>query len=185
MDGVAVRSPLGQDVIDKLSAGDRVLISGVLYAARDAAHHRIVNALEKGDKLPFDVKGQTVYYMGPSPARPGAVIGAAGPTTAGRMDRFTPALLEAGLVVMIGKGGRSLEVVESIKKHKAVYLATIGGAGALLAEHIKKAEVIAYEDLGVEAVLRLEVQDFPAVVAVDSRGGDLFKEGPARFRRAL
>jgi len=160
-----------------------VLISGVIYAARDAAHKRMLAALEKGENLPFDVKGQTIYYMGPSPARPGAVIGAAGPTTSGRMDRYTSPLLEVGLKAMLGKGGRSPEVIESIKEHSAVYFATIGGAGALLAEHIKKAEVVAYDDLGAEAVLRLEVKDFPAVVAVDSRGGDLFKEGPARFRK--
>ena len=185
MDGLAISSPLNRDIIEKLSAGDRVLISGVVYTARDAAHRRMVAALEKGEKLPFDVKGQTIYYIGPSPARPGAIIGAAGPTTSGRMDRYTPPLLKAGLKAMLGKGERFPEVIESIKKHGAVYFATIGGAGALLAEHIKKAEVIAYDDLSAEAVLRLEVEDFPAVVAVDSRGGDLFKEGPARFRKAV
>ena len=181
MEGVFVISPLSQSTIDGLSVGNKVLVSGVIYTARDAAHSRMVTALDKGEKLPFDVKGQTIYYMGPSPARPGAVIGAAGPTTSWRMDRFTPQLLEAGLTVMMGKGRRSHEVVDFIKKHKAVYFATIGGAGALLAEHIKKAEVVAYDDLGAEAILRLEIDDFPAVVAVDSHGGDIFKEGPAGF----
>jgi fumarate hydratase subunit beta len=183
MESLAVQSPFSQDAIDKLSAGDKVLISGVIYAARDTAHRRMVAALDNGEELPFDVRGQTIYYVGPSPARPGAVIGAAGPTTSGRMDKYTPRLLAAGLAAMLGKGGRSPEVMESIKKHKAVYFATIGGAGALLAEHIKKADVIAYEDLGAEAILRLEVENFPAVVAADSRGGDIFREGPADFRK--
>lgn len=185
MEAMAVSSPIDAAVLEKLTVGTRVLISGALYTARDAAHRRLVDALARGEKLPLDLKGQTLYYMGPSPARPGEVIGSAGPTTSGRMDRYTPPLLEAGLKVMLGKGGRSSDVVEAIKKHRAVYLATIGGAGALLAEAIKKAEVIAYEDLGTEAIMRLEVKDFPAVVAVDMYGGDLFKQGRARYQKVM
>ena len=163
--------------------GTRVLISGVVYTARDSAHQRLVEALERGEQLPFDIKGQTLYYMGPSPARPGQVIGSAGPTTSGRMDTYTPPLITAGLKVMIGKGNRSPEVREAIKKHKAVYLVAIGGTGALLSKVIKKAEVITYPDLGVEAIMRLEVEDLPAIVANDIYGGDLFEQGRARYQK--
>ncbi len=163
--------------------GTRVLISGVVYTARDAAHRRLVEALAKGGKPPFNLEGQTLYYTGPSPARPGQVIGAAGPTTSSRMDIYTPPLLAAGLKAMMGKGNRSPEVKEAISKHRAIYLATIGGAGALLARAIKKAEVVAYPDLGVEAILRLEVRDFPAIVAVDAYGGDLFQQGRASYQK--
>lgn len=143
----------------------------------------MVKALARGDRLPFDLKGQTLYYMGPSPARPGQVIGSAGPTTSGRMDLYTPPLIAAGLKVMIGKGNRSPEVKEAIKKYKAVYFVTIGGAGALLARAINKAEVIAYEDLATEAIMRLEVEDFPAIVANDIYGDDLFQQGKARYQK--
>jgi len=163
--------------------GTRVLISGVVYAARDAAHQRLIQALEKGSKLPFDLKGQTLYYMGPSPARPGQVIGSAGPTTSSRMDIYTPRLLAAGLKAMIGKGNRSPEVREAIKQHKAIYFVTIGGAGALLSKSIKQAEVIAYEDLGAEAILRLNVESFPAIVANDIYGQDLFEQGKTKYGR--
>ncbi len=163
--------------------GTRVLISGVVYTARDAAHRRLLEALDRGDKPPFNLEGQTLYYMGPSPARPGQVIGSAGPTTSGRMDIYTPSLLAAGLKAMVGKGNRSPEVKEAISKYRAVYLATIGGAGALLAKAVKKAEVIAYPDLGAEAILRLEVRDFPAIVAVDAYGGDLFQQGRASYQK--
>jgi fumarate hydratase subunit beta len=169
--------------MEKLTAGTQVLISGVVYTARDAAHQRLTHALEKGEKLPFDLKGQTLYYLGPSPARPGQVIGAAGPTTSRRMDRYTLHLIAAGIRAMIGKGSRSPEVREAMKKHKAVYFATIGGAGALLSKSIKKAEVIAYEDLGAEAILRLDVEDFPAIVANDIYGGDLFEQERAKYQR--
>ncbi len=165
--------------------GTRVLISGVVYTARDAAHRRLVEALDRGERLPFDIKGQTLYYMGPSPPRPGQVIGSAGPTTSGRMDGYTPPLLAAGLKAMIGKGNRSPEVREAIKKHKAVYLVAIGGTGALLSKAIKKAEVIAYPDLGVEAIMRLEVEDFPAICANDIYGGDLFEQGRARYQKEI
>ena len=163
--------------------GTKVLISGVVYTARDSAHQRLVEALERGEQLPFDIKGQTLYYMGPSPARPGQVIGSAGPTTSGRMDTYTPPLIAAGLKVMIGKGNRSSDVRDAIKKHKAVYLVAIGGTGALLSKVIKKAKVIAYSDLGVEAIMRLEVEDLPAIVASDIYGGDLFEQGRARYRK--
>jgi fumarate hydratase subunit beta len=178
-----ITSPLEEKVIEKLTAGTKVTISGVIYTARDAAHHRIIQALERGEELPFDLAGQTLYYMGPSPAPPGRVIGSTGPTTSSRMDRYTPRLLAAGIKAMIGKGGRSAEVREAIKKHKAVYLAATGGAGALLARTIKQAEVIAYEELGTEAILKLTVEDFPAIVANDIYGEDLFEQGRAKYRK--
>lgn len=178
-----ITSPLDSETVGKLTAGTKILISGVIYAARDAAHKRLIQALEEGEKLPFDPKGQTIYYMGPSPAKPGQVIGSAGPTTSSRMDAYTPRLLAAGLRAMIGKGARSVEVREALKKYKAVYFATIGGAGALLHKSIKRVESIAYEDLGPEAILRLEVEDFPAIVANDIYGADLFEQGKAKYQR--
>ena len=178
-----ITSPIDTKTIEKLTVGTKVLISGVIYAARDTAHKRLVQALEKGEKLSFDLEGQTIYYMGPSPAKPGQVIGSAGPTTSSRMDIYTPRLLAAGLRATIGKGARSPEVREAIKKYKAVYFATIGGAGALLHKAIKKAEVIAWEDLGPEAILRLHVEDFPAIVANDIYGADLFEQGKAKYQR--
>jgi fumarate hydratase subunit beta len=177
-----IRSPIDGETVEKLRAGDQVLISGVLYVGRHAAHKRLVEALDRGDKLPFDIAGQTIYYMGPSPTKPGRVIGSAGPTTSGRMDAYAPRLLFIGLRAMIGKGGRSDAVKEAIREHKAVYLAAVGGAGALAAKRITKAEPVAYEELGPEAVLRLEVQDFPAVVVNDIHGGDLYQEGKAKYR---
>ncbi len=176
---IRVVSPLADDVIEQLKAGDQVLISGIIYVARDAAHARLVAALEKGEKLPFDIQGQTVYYMGPSPARPGKVIGSAGPTTSSRMDMFTPRLLAAGLKAMIGKGGRSPEVRSAMQQYKAVYFVSTGGAAALLAKTITKSEMIAYPKLGAEAILRITVEDFPALVWNDIYGGDLYeKENP-------
>jgi len=169
-----LRTPLTDEAVAELRAGDRVAISGILYAARDATHRAMVEALEGGEELPVDLRGQVIYYMGPTPARPGRVLGAAGPTTASRMDPYTPRLLDEGLKGMIGKGRRGPEVVEAIAEHGAVYFAAIGGAGALLSGRIKKAEVAAYPDLGPEALLRLEVEEFPAVVAVDSKGGDVY-----------
>ena len=167
--------PLTEKAIEDLKAGDNVLLTGTMYVARDTAHSRMVAALDKGQPLPFDVKGQTVYYMGPSPARPGQVIGAAGPTTSGRMDSFAPRLMEVGLKGMIGKGNRSQAVKDAMKKYKAVYFAAIGGAGALIARSIKKSEVVAYPELGAEAILKLEVVDFPVTVVNDIHGGDLCK----------
>ena len=178
-----ITSPIDAETIEKLTVGTRVLISGVIYAARDAAHRELIQALDRGDRLPFDLAGQTLYYMGPSPAKPGQVIGSAGPTTSGRMDIYTPRLIAAGIRAMIGKGGRSPEVKEAIKKYKAIYFATIGGAGALLAKSIKQIEVVAYEDLGTEAIWWLNVDDFPAIVANDIYGNDLFEQGKAKYQR--
>jgi len=178
-----ITSIIEEEIIEKLTVGTRVTISGVIYTARDAAHHRIIQALEKGEKLPLDLKGQTLYYMGPSPARAGQVIGSAGPTTSSRMDKYTPKLLAAGVKAIIGKGSRSPEVREAIKKHKAVYLVTTGGAGALLAKTIKQVEIIAYEELGTEAIMRLAVENFPAIVANDIYGEDLFEQGKAKYKK--
>jgi len=177
-----IKSPI-EEVIEKLVVGTRVTISGVIYTARDAAHHRIIQALDRGEELPFDLKGQTLYYMGPSPARAGQVIGSAGPTTSSRMDKYTPKLLAAGIKATIGKGSRSTEVREAIKKYKAVYLVATGGAGALLARAIKEVEVIAYEELGAEAIRRLTVENFPAIVANDIYGEDLFEQGRAKYKK--
>lgn len=178
-----ITSPLDANVIDKLRAGDQVSMSGVIYTARDAAHKRLIEAMDQGQELPFDIRGQTIYYMGPSPARPGQVIGAAGPTTSGRMDAYAPRLISVGLKAMIGKGARSEEVKQAIEDHRAVYFAAIGGAGALISKTIKKMEVVAYEDLGAEAVRRLEVENFPAIVVNDAHGGDLYQEGKAQYSR--
>jgi fumarate hydratase subunit beta len=166
-----IKSPLDEETIKKLKAGDQVFISGVIYTARDAAHKRMVEALDKGEKLPFDISNQTIYYMGPTPAKPGQAIGSAGPTTSGRMDTYAPRLMDAGLKGMIGKGNRSQAVKDAMKKYKAVYFAAIGGAGALISKSIKKAEVIAYEDLGAEAIRRLEIENFPATVINDINSG--------------
>jgi fumarate hydratase subunit beta len=179
-----IKSPIEEKVIKRLTAGTKVNISGIIYTARDAAHHRLVQALDRGEKLPFQLEGQTIYYMGPSPAPPGKVIGSAGPTTSQRMDKYTPRLLAAGIEAMIGKGSRSPEVREAIRQNKAVYLAATGGAGALLAKTIKQAEVIAYEELGAEAILKLTVEDFPAIVANDIYGEDLFEQGRAEFQKS-
>jgi len=179
---IYIKSPLDEETINKLKAGDQVFISGIIYTARDAAHKRLVEALDKGEKLPFDLTNQTVYYMGPSPAKPGQVIGSAGPTTSGRMDSYAPRLMAAGLKGMIGKGNRSPAVKDAIKKYKAVYFAAIGGAGALISKSIKKAEVIAYEDLGAEAIRRLEVENFPVTVINDIYGSDLYEQGKAKYQ---
>jgi fumarate hydratase subunit beta len=175
--------PLTDDIVKDLRAGDNVLLNGVIYVGRDAAHKRLVAALDEGNPLPFDIKGQTIYYMGPSPAKPSKPIGSAGPTTSGRMDTYSPRLMAEGLKGMIGKGMRSQEVKDAIKKEKAVYFAAIGGAGALISKSIKKSDVIAYEELGAEAVRRLEVEDFPVTVINDMYGGDLYQEGKAEYRR--
>lgn len=175
--------PLTDTDVASLHSGDEVLLSGHLYVARDAAHKRLVETLDRGEALPFALAGQTIYYMGPSPAPPGKIIGAAGPTTATRMDPYTPRLLAAGLRGMLGKGPRSQEVKDAIKKYRAVYLAPVGGAGALLSKTIVSAEVVAYEDLGPEAVRRIQVKNFPATVINDVRGGDLYIEGKKRYSR--
>ncbi|MBM4085743.1 MAG: Fe-S-containing hydro-lyase [Planctomycetes bacterium] len=175
--------PLTIADVERLRAGDRVLISGVVYTARDAAHKRLVALVDAGEKLPFDLRGQIIYYVGPTPAPPGRPIGSAGPTTSSRMDSYAPKLLANGLKAMVGKGQRSVAVIEAMKTHKAVYLAAVGGAGALLAKTVKKAEIVAYEDFGAEAIRRLTVENFPAVVVNDVLGNDLYKEGVRRFRR--
>jgi fumarate hydratase subunit beta len=173
--------PLTEKTIESLKAGDNLLLSGVLYVARDAAHRRMVEALDKKEPLLFDIKGKTIYYMGPSPAPPGKVIGSAGPTTGSRMDIYTPRLLAAGLKGMIGKGVRSSEVKKALKKHKAVYLAAVGGAGALISKTIVKSKVVAYPELGPEAILKIEVKNFPATVINDIYGGDLYVEGKKKY----
>lgn len=183
MDVISITSPIGAKTIEELTVGTPVLISGVIYTARDAAHQRLTQALEKREKPPFSLRGQTIYYTGPSPARPGRIIGSAGPTTSTRMDIYTPRLLASGIRAMIGKGGRSLEVREAMQKYKAVYFVAIGGAGALLAQCIKKVELIAYDDLGPEAIRLLTVENFPAIVANDIYGEDLFEQGKAKYRR--
>lgn len=170
-----ITAPLDKNAVKKLRAGDYVRITGTVYTARDAAHKRMQEALDKGQELPVDWKGNIIYYMGPSPARPGRVIGSAGPTTASRMDPYTPRLLDMGLSGMIGKGKRSREVTEAIVRNGAVYLAAVGGAGALLSKQIKKAEVVAYGDLGTEAIRRLEVEDLPVIVVIDAQGNDLYE----------
>jgi fumarate hydratase subunit beta len=180
---IQIMPPLTDEVVASLHAGDRVAISGVIYVARDAAHKRMVEALQKGQPLPFDPQGQIIYYMGPSPTRPGKAFGSAGPTTAGRMDPYTPMLLAAGLKGMIGKGSRGLPVREAMQKHKAVYFAALGGVAALVAKAIRSASVVAFEDLGPEAVLRLEVENLPAIVVNDMYSGDAYEAGQAKYRR--
>jgi fumarate hydratase subunit beta len=174
--------PLTDETLKDLRAGDNILLTGIMYVGRDAAHKRMVEALDQGKPLPFDIKGQTIYFMGPSPAKPGQPIGSAGPTTSGRMDAYSPRLIAEGLKGMIGKGMRSPAVKEAMTKYKAVYLAAVGGAGVLIAKRIKKSAVIAYEELGAEAIRRLEVKDFPVTVVNDIYGGDLYQEGKAKYR---
>jgi fumarate hydratase subunit beta len=177
-----LKTPLSDEDVAKLKIGDKVLISGTMYTARDAAHKRLVELVKKGESLPFDIKGAVMYYVGPAPAKPGYAIGSAGPTTSYRMDPYAPDLLDIGLKAMIGKGGRSQEVIDSMVKNKAVYLAAVGGAAALIAKSIKKAEIIAYEDLKSEAIRKLEVEDFPCIVANDIKGNDLLKEGVEKYK---
>ena len=185
MDTINITSPIDIKTIEKLTVGTQVLISGVVYTARDTAHHRLIQALDKGERPPFSLKGQTIYYVGPTPGRPGQIFGAAGPTTSSRMDMYTPRLVAAGIRAMIGKGSRSLEVREAIQRYKAVYFVATGGAGALLARCIRKAEVIAYDDLGTEAIQKLNIENFPAIVANDIYGGDLFEQSKAKYRREM
>lgn len=176
--------PLSDADVEKLRTGDYVYLTGPVYAARDAAHKRLVETLRKGEPLPVDIRGQVIYYVGPTPARPGEVIGSAGPTTSERMDPFTVPLLEAGLRGAIGKGGRTRPIREAFQTHRAIYFLAVGGAGALLARQIKSVEVVAYADLGTEAVRLLQLEDFPVVVCNDIYGGDLLEQGKARWRRA-
>lgn len=180
-----ITTPLTEEKVKDLKAGDSVLISGTIYTARDAAHKRLVELLDKGETLPIDVKDTIIYYVGPSPAKPGQVIGSAGPTTSYRMDAYAPRLLDIGLKGMIGKGIRDEEVVNSMKKNKAVYFAAIGGAAALMGKSIKKAELVAYEDLGSEAIRKLEVEDLPVVVVIDSEGNNLYEQGQMSYLQSL
>lgn len=180
---VKLRPPLTDADVEALAIGDKVLVSGVIYTARDAAHKRLLDLLEAGKPLPMEIKGQIIYYVGPSPARPGRVIGAAGPTTSYRMDSYAPTLIRLGLKAMIGKGKRSPEVIAALKEYKAVYLGATGGAGALISQCIKDAKVIAFPELGPEAIHRLEVEDLPAIVINDCQGQDLYEIGVAQYRR--
>jgi fumarate hydratase subunit beta len=180
-----ITTPLSDEVVRDLKAGDAVRITGVVYQARDAAHKRLVALIEAGEELPFELQGAVVYYMGPSPAKPGNVIGSAGPTTSGRMDSYAPLLMQHGLRGMIGKGLRTPEVKDAMREYTAVYFAATGGAGALLAKSIVGNEVIAWPELGAEAVARLEVRDFPAIVVNDCHGGDLYEEGRRRYAKTV
>ena len=171
-----ITTPIENDTITNLNIGDSVFISGTIYVARDAAHKRMQEMLDKNIELPFELKNNIIYYMGPSPAREGRPIGSAGPTTSGRMDKYAPTLLDLGLKGMIGKGKRNQEVKNAVIRNKAIYFAAIGGAGALLSKAIQKSEVIAFEDLGAEAILKLEVKDFPVIVVMDSKGNDLYEK---------
>ncbi len=176
-----IHAPMDKAAIEELKAGDMVFISGTIYTARDAAHKRMSEALQSGEQLPIDLKGNIIYYMGPSPAREGRPIGSAGPTTASRMDKYTPKLLDLGLSGMIGKGKRSKDVIEAMVRNGAVYFAAIGGAGALLSKAITESEVIAYDDLGTEAIRKLTVDRFPAIVVIDSKGNNLYETATAEY----
>lgn len=178
---ITIKTPLTKNMVSKLKVGDKVLIRGIIYTARDAAHKRMVETLEKGEKLPFELKDQIIYFVGPTPPKPGQIIGSAGPTTSGRMDAYSPILIAKGLTGMIGKGLRSSEVIESMQEHGATYFGAIGGLGALLAKKIISAEVIAYSELGAEAVRRLEVKDFPVTVVIDSEGNNLYESGRIQY----
>ena len=170
-----INTPIKEEVTKELKSGDYVYITGTIYVARDAAHKRMIEALDRGDGLPIDIKDATIYYMGPSPAREGRPIGSAGPTTATRMDKYAPILLDLGEKAMIGKGKRSKEVMDAIVRNKAVYFAAVGGAGALLSKCVQKSEIVCYEDLGAEAILKMEVKDFPVIVVADSDGNNLYE----------
>ena len=180
---INITTPLTNEAVESLKAGDLVQITGTIYTARDAAHKRLVNLLDKGEELPFDVKGQLIYFVGPTPAKPGQPIGSAGPTSSYRMNIYTPRLIEVGQKGMIGKSEMGPEVVAAMKKHKAVYLAAVGGAGALISKSITASEVIAYDDLGAVAIRKMTVKDFPAIVALDCHGGNLYKEGKAKYAK--
>lgn len=177
-----ITTPITYDKIKNLKAGDTVTLSGVIYTGRDAAHKRMCASLEKGEELPFDVEGQVIYYVGPCPAKEGCVIGSCGPTTSGRMDKYSPLLIQKGLRAMIGKGKRDAGVVEAIVKYGGIYFGAIGGAGALIAKHIIKSEVVAYDDLGTEAVRRLEVENLPLTVIIDTKGNDLYEISRNKYR---
>lgn len=178
-----ITAPFSEETVKELKAGDFVYISGTIYTARDAAHKRMYEAMEKGESIPIDLKENVIYYLGPSPARPGNVIGSAGPTTSSRMDKYTPLMLKSGLKGMIGKGKRSKEVIDAVVENQAVYMAAIGGAGALLSKCIKEAEVVAYDDLGTEAIRKLKVEELPVVVVIDKEGNNLYETAVEEFRK--
>ena len=180
-----IQAPLKKEELISLQAGDYIYITGTIYSARDAAHKRMYEAMLEGKEIPFDLKDNVIYYLGPTPAKEGQVIGSAGPTTSSRMDKYTPLLLDNGLNGMIGKGKRSKEVMDSIVKNKAVYFAAVGGAGALLSKCIKKSEVIAYDDLGTEAIRKMEVEDFPVIVVIDSEGNNLYETAVENFKKTF
>lgn len=182
---ISIKTPFTREEARKLRAGDSCLVSGVIYTARDAAHKRLCELISEDNQLPLDVKDAIIYFVGPTPAKPGKAIGSAGPTTSYRMDSYSPALIAEGQTGMIGKGIRNNEVVDAMKKHGAVYFGAIGGCGALLAKCIKKAEVIAYDDLGTEAIRRLEVEDFPVIVVIDSMGNNLYENGKQNYLQSL
>lgn len=177
-----IKTPITEEVTADLKSGDYVYITGTIYVARDAAHKRMIEALDRGEELPIDIKDATIYYMGPSPAREGRPIGSAGPTTASRMDKYAPTLLDLGEKAMIGKGKRTKEVIDAIIRNKAVYFAAVGGAGALLSKCITKSEVVCYDDLGAEAIRKLEVENFPAIVVVDREGNNLYETAIQEYR---
>lgn len=178
-----IHAPLQAQELETLRAGDNVLLSGTIYTGRDAAHKRLCAQVEKGEALPFDLRNQVIYYAGPCPAKPGDAIGSCGPTTSYRMDAYAPMLCDLGLIGMIGKGQRSAEVIRAIQRNGGVYFAATGGAGALIAGSVRSARVIAYDDLGAEAIRELQVENLPLIVAIDAHGGNLYEEGPARYRR--
>ena len=182
---ITVKTPMSREEARKLKAGDSCLLTGVIYTARDAAHKRLCELVAQGKELPMDAKDAIIYFVGPTPARPGEAIGSAGPTTSYRMDAYSPTMIEQGLTGMIGKGKRSPEVIAAMKEHGAVYFGAIGGAGALLSKCIKKAEIVAYEDLGAEAIRRLEVEDFPVVVIIDSEGNNLYETGREEYLKTV
>lgn len=180
-----ITTPMKDEDVKGLKAGDSVLISGTIYTARDAAHKRLIELVDSGKELPFDIEGSIIYYVGPTPAKPGMVIGSAGPTTSYRMDPYAPKLLDLGLKGMIGKGERNEEVVEAIIRNQGVYFAAIGGAGALIGKSIEEAEIVAYEDLGAEAIRKMEVKDFPVVVVIDSEGNNLYEIGQKQYLNTI
>ena len=180
-----INTPITEEVSSSLKAGDYVYITGTIYVARDAAHKRMMEALERGEELPIEIKDSTIYYMGPSPAREGRPIGSAGPTTATRMDKYAPTLLDLGEKAMIGKGKRSKEVMDAIIRNKAVYFAAVGGAGALLSKCIKESEIVCYEDLGAEAIRKIKVEDFPAIVVADCIGKNLYESAINEFSKNI
>lgn len=182
---VSIRTPLTYEKIKNLRAGDRVLLSGTIYTARDAAHKRLIELLDKNLDLPININNETIYYVGPSPAKEGQVIGSAGPTTSYRMDSYSPRLLDLGLKGMIGKGVRNQEVIDSIIKNKAIYLGAIGGAAALISKSITKSEIIAYEDLGAEAIRKMEIKDMPLIVIIDTEGNNLYKQGQEQYLKTV